>query len=203
MVRKKSFDRDAALAVAMRVFWEHGYEATSTEMLTGAMGIGRQSLYDTFGDKRKLYLEALGLYSAQTVSEHVARIRGQASPLQALRLFLSQAAELPPDRRKLGCMGVNAIGEFGQSADDVLQAMGGSGSVLGLVLENLVREGMAAGEILDSVKPDAAVRFLLSVRSGLMMAARGGAPAEHLAEVAETALGALRTRTGDHQGPPT
>lgn len=194
MVRKKSFDRDAALGLAMRVFWEHGYEATSTDMLTEAMGIGRQSLYDTFGDKRKLYLEALRLYSAQSVSELVARVRGEASPLQALRTVLSQPGALPADRRRLGCMGVNAIGEFGQSANDVLQAMGGSGAVLDLVLESLVREGIAAGEILDCVKPETAVRFLLSVRSGLMIAARGGAATEHLLDVADMALNALRTK---------
>ncbi len=159
------------------------------------MGIGRQSLYDTFGDKRKLYLEALSLYSAQNVSELIAGVRGEASPLQALRKFLAQPAALSSDRRRLGCMGVNAIGEFGQTADDVLQAMSGSGSVLDLVLENLVREGIAAGEILDSVKPESAVRFLLSVRSGLMIAARGGAAAEHLLDVADVALNALRATT--------
>lgn len=194
MVRKKSFDRDAALTAAMYVFWERGYEATSTDMLTEAMGIGRQSLYDTFGDKRKLYLEALRLYSAQSVSELVVRVRGEVSPLQALRTVLSQPGDSPADRRRLGCMGVNAVGEFGQSANDVLQAMGGSGSVLDLVLESLVREGIAAGEILDCVKPETAVRFLLSVRSGLMIAARAGATAEHLLDVADMALNALRTK---------
>ncbi|MFM0502335.1 TetR/AcrR family transcriptional regulator [Paraburkholderia caffeinilytica] len=176
----------------MQVFWEHGYEPTSTDMLTEAMGIGRQSLYDTFGDKRKLYLEALSLYSAQSVSQLIAQFRAEASSLQALRALLSSPARLPPDRRKLGCMGVNAIGEFGQSADDVLQAMGHSGSVLDLVLENLVREGISAGEISTGIKPESAVRFLLSVRSGLMIAARGGATPEHLQEAAEVALNALR-----------
>ncbi|NMV37116.1 TetR/AcrR family transcriptional regulator [Ralstonia insidiosa] len=195
MARKKSFDRDAALAEAMRVFWKHGYEATSTDMLMAAMGIGRQSLYDTFGDKRTLYLEALGLYSAQTVSDLIARTRGKDSPLEALRAVLSQAAALPPDRRALGCIAVNAIGEFGQRDEDVLQAMAGGGSVLDLVLEDLVRQGMAVGEIVDSIKPESAVRFLLSVRSGLMTGARGGAAPEHLLDVAEIALNALRTKS--------
>ena len=194
MARKKSFDRDAALAEAMRVFWQHGYEATSTDMLTAAMGIGRQSLCDPFGDKRALYLEALGLYSAQRVSELIARTRGEASPLEALRAVLSYPAALPADRRELGCMGVNAIGEFGKSDGEVLQAMAGSGSVLGLVLEDLVRQGVAAGEIADSIEPESAVRFLLSVRSGLMMSARGGAAPGHLLDVAEIALNALRTK---------
>ena len=49
----------------MTVFWEHGYEATSTDDLLREMGIGRQSMYDAFGDKHRLYLEALQLYETE------------------------------------------------------------------------------------------------------------------------------------------
>ena len=62
MVRPKE-DRDAAVATAMSVFWAKGYAATSTDDLLRAMTIGRQSMYDTFGDKRRLYVEALERYS--------------------------------------------------------------------------------------------------------------------------------------------
>jgi hypothetical protein len=43
----------------MNVFWRFGYEHTSLDVLMREMGIARQSLYDTFGDKRALYLQAL------------------------------------------------------------------------------------------------------------------------------------------------
>jgi TetR/AcrR family transcriptional repressor of nem operon len=57
MVRPREFDRDEALDRATRAFWAKGYASTSTEDLLAAMNIGRQSLYNAFGDKRKLYLE--------------------------------------------------------------------------------------------------------------------------------------------------
>ena len=60
--RPRSFDRDAALQAAMRVFWREGYQGASIADLTGAMGIAPPSLYAAFGDKRALYLEALALY---------------------------------------------------------------------------------------------------------------------------------------------
>src|SRR5690606_1214187 len=60
--RPLSFDRDAALVSAMHLFWRHGYEATSVADLTRAMGITPPSLYAAFGDKRRLFLEAVHRY---------------------------------------------------------------------------------------------------------------------------------------------
>ena len=65
MTRPKAFDRDRALTRALELFQAKGYEATSIQDLLDAMGIGRQSLYDTFGDKEALYHEALERYVAE------------------------------------------------------------------------------------------------------------------------------------------
>ena len=65
----------------MSVFWPKGYAATSTDDLLQAMQIGRQSMYDTFGDKRRLYVEALDRYQLESVAGHISRLRSIASPL--------------------------------------------------------------------------------------------------------------------------
>src|SRR4051794_34171198 len=57
--RPRSFDRDQALARAMQVFWEKGYEAASMQDLLTAMEISSPSLYAAFGDKEALFLEAV------------------------------------------------------------------------------------------------------------------------------------------------
>ncbi len=62
MARHKEFDQDEALQKAMEAFWARGYEATSMQDLVEHMGINRQSLYDTFGDKHSLFLKALDRY---------------------------------------------------------------------------------------------------------------------------------------------
>ena len=64
MARPRSFDRDAALEQAMRLFWEQGYDETSIADLTRAMGIAAPSLYAAFGDKRALFEEAVELYES-------------------------------------------------------------------------------------------------------------------------------------------
>lgn len=62
MPRSKQFKPEQALGSAMSAFWRHGYEATSMEDLMDCMGIGRASIYNAFGNKRALFLAALGHY---------------------------------------------------------------------------------------------------------------------------------------------
>ena len=62
--RPRAFDRDAALDRAMHLFWRKGYESTSVSDLTEAMGIAPPSLYAAFGDKKRLFLEAVDRYQA-------------------------------------------------------------------------------------------------------------------------------------------
>ena len=54
--RPRAFDRDAALGLARRTFWQLGYEGASIADLTAAMGITPQSLYAAFGSKAELSL---------------------------------------------------------------------------------------------------------------------------------------------------
>ena len=65
MSRPKEFENDDVLDRAGELFWKFGYQATSIPELEAATGIGRGSLYNTFGDKEALYLAALGRYQVK------------------------------------------------------------------------------------------------------------------------------------------
>src|SRR5258708_20829123 len=112
MARPKEFDRGIAVERAMSVFWSKGYAATSTDDLLEAMKIGRQSMYDTFGDKRRLYVEALRGYQLESVAGHIKRLRSTASPLAGIEPL--GARVISSDRTTLakGCMGSRAISHF-------------------------------------------------------------------------------------------
>ena len=84
MARPREFDREMALQRATDVFWAKGYASTSTEDLVAAMGIGRQSLYNAFGDKRSLYVDALDGYQLASSFGHVRRLNAPASPLAGI-----------------------------------------------------------------------------------------------------------------------
>lgn len=55
MPRPEEFDQQKAFGNAICPFSKQGFAATSTDELMRAMNVGRQSMYDTFGDKRALF----------------------------------------------------------------------------------------------------------------------------------------------------
>src|SRR5262245_35751076 len=83
MSRPKSFSPDSALDAAMQAFWEKGYGATSLTDLTERMGVQKASLYGTFGDKRALFLAALGRYQDQGYERLRAALE-RPGPVRAL-----------------------------------------------------------------------------------------------------------------------
>ena len=101
--RPLAFDREAALVCAMHLFWRHGYEATSIADLTRAMGITPPSLYAAFGDKRRLFLEAVERYSRRRRSHRAAHRRcGQRRAMRRANCwFRPRSATRATTRRRL------------------------------------------------------------------------------------------------------
>lgn len=194
VARPKEFDREEALRRAIPVFWEKGFAGASTDNLVGAMGIGRQSLYDTFGDKRALFLEALRAYSADSITATLKRLRSGPTALAAIERVLVELAEEPPKRRALGCMAVNAICEFGKDDEGVRVATETSAVVLERSLIDIVEDGMAKGEIRSGIDVRAAARFLAATLAGMKVQQKGGASPEALRDVAAFAVQSLRPR---------
>jgi TetR/AcrR family transcriptional repressor of nem operon len=194
MARPKEFDREAALAAAMQVFWAKGYDATSTDDLRHAIGIGRQSLYDTFGGKRPLYLEALRRYQDESVAARIKTLRAAASPLSAIEQFLVAVARETPTQRAMGCMGVRAICDFGTSDPDVSALGKSAGNVVESALEDTLRKAKAKNEVRSSVNVRAAAQFLQATLAGLKIAARAGSTPNALRGIAEVAIDGLRTK---------
>src|SRR5437588_174987 len=113
MARHKEFDRNEALHKAMEMFWSCGYDGTSIQDLVGHMGIKRQSLYDTFGDKHALYLQALDRYREVESRKAIERLEKSRSVKKALReLFAGVVAGSLCDQQRRGCFMGNAMSEL-------------------------------------------------------------------------------------------
>jgi len=194
MARPREFDRDAALTAAIEVFWSKGFAATSTEDLVQAMGIGRQSFYNAFGDKRRLYLEALETYQRNATSCHIGRLTAPASPLEGLRDLL---VGLIPDDDALrcrGCLGAGSVGEFGVTDPELTDMREKMIAAFRAKVVDRLKEGQRLGEIDPEIDIEQAASFIEVTMSGFQLAARGGAGAKELHALAAFAVERLRAR---------
>ncbi|MET0334317.1 MAG: TetR/AcrR family transcriptional regulator [Rhizobacter sp.] len=192
MARPREFDREDALRRATTAFWRKGFAATSTEELLDAMGIGRQSLYNAFGDKRKLYLEVLQSYRERSIGGHLSRLHSTASPLAGLRKLLTGLADPDDETRALGCLGVGAVGEFGTSDPELLAQSSQAGAFLASSIVDRLREGQRLGEIDASLDVRKACALLQTVMTGLQVSARAGASVQAMHDVAQFAIDRLK-----------
>jgi AcrR family transcriptional regulator len=105
MARAANYDRDAALAAAMTVFWRKGYHATSLKDLEFALNMKPGSIYAAFDSKENLYLLALTHYfnaSRQGFRDQMAKA---ISPLAGLAAQFQNYANLADtDQSRQACM---------------------------------------------------------------------------------------------------
>ncbi|WP_394620225.1 TetR/AcrR family transcriptional regulator [Lentzea sp. JNUCC 0626] len=195
MARPREFDRTEALQKATKVFWDKGYAATSTDHLLKEMNIGRQSLYNAFGDKRKLYLEALESYQDTTVAGHVRRLTDAESPLEGIRQLLAGIAPEDDELRSLGCLGVGSVSEFGPADPELARLRDRTNRILGEEVSTRIRAAQALGEIDESVDVADATGFVLLTMTGLQVSARAGADVASMRRQADFAVDRLAARS--------
>jgi len=114
MARPKEFDREKALRKAIGLFSKQGFAASSTDDLMRVMDVGRQRMYDTFGDRRAPFLKALEMYVTESVHSISMALERPGSALSAVQHALEIFAEREDLTSAEGCVGLNAISEFGQ-----------------------------------------------------------------------------------------
>lgn len=190
MARIKEFDRDKALESAVGVFREHGFDGTSTEMLVKAMKIGRQSLYDTFGDKWALYRLAVERYASTETEAHIRELRSNGRAIHGITAMIDRVVS-EADR---ACLGVNSICEFGQSRPDLTEVHHAADHRLRHAAGECVRQAQDVGDLDKTLSVDAVIDFLIASIAGIRIAARGGAGRETLQSLGELALRALMSR---------
>ena len=187
MARPREFDRDEALEQAIDAFSEHGYAGTSTDDLLRAMDLSRQSLYNAFGDKRSLYLEALRTYVAASVSEHLQALNRSASARKGIEQLFADFV----DRPVRTCLGTHAVCEFGRSDPEITALADTAAHTLRTALERCLAKAKADGEVAADIDERAAAHFIGAALSGIKVAARAGATKDVLRDIARMALRSL------------
>lgn len=188
MARPREFDTDEALDAAIGVFREHGFEGSSAQMLVSAMGIGRQSLYDSFGDKWQLYRLAVRRYSLAERTAHLDALRSGPRAIDGIAAMVKRVV----DDAGQPCLGVSSVCEFGRSRPDLTEVREPIGASLRTAIARRVRDAREEGDVAVDLDPEGIADFLIASFAGIRIAARGGADHATLSGLGDMALRALR-----------
>lgn len=187
--RPRSFNRDAVLDKAIRLFWRNGYEATSVRDLTEELGIGAPSLYNAFGDKRRLFAEAIRVYDQEYGGFIEAALTEEPTAKRAAaRMFAEAPARYTRPGLPPGCLIVT--GDVGTADEEVRASLRRirQGKIEAFV--DKIRADVAAGVLPADTDAQALARYTMSVLNGIAQAARDGVPRAELERVTKVALAA-------------
>ena len=153
------------------MFWRQGYEATSLDDLTRAMGLSRSSFYGCFGSKHDVLLRALRAYAERSVAELTAVAQEAPSPRAALERMIRTIVETQNGDR--GCLMVNCITELAPH-DRAVQTV---------IHEHIARvEGLMAQTIAQAAPHAAAdrARALVALTLGAITLRKAGLPGDQV-----------------------
>lgn len=184
MGRSKEFDENTALQKAMELFWEQGYEKTSMSDLVAHMGIHRNSLYGTFGDKHTLYLKAIDRYGEYSTGKLKSESLRAQTAKQAIQYIFDYIIEGNEDGH-WGCFFVNAATEMAPRDKEVEEKTEEAFMQSEHFLAEIIHNGQQSGEFSSDYDAEALAEVLHNTLLGLRVLVRTSASKEKMHRIAE------------------
>ena len=179
----------------MLVFWRHGYETSSIVDLTTAMGITAPSLYTAFGDKKRLFLEAMRRYAGDpAVMEET--IAAAPSALDAARDMMRAAARTyTGEATPRGCLLASATAAGSAASADVQEAVAEVRRAMTEWLRSRIARDVAEGMLPSVTNAEALAGLVMAVNQGMSVLARDGVSRAQLLAIVEAALATWPSRS--------
>jgi len=193
MARHKEFDPERALAKAMNLFWREGYEHTSLEALMKEMGIARQSLYDTFGDKRALYLKAMAHYRDQTNRQMQKMLNEIPSVKDGFARLLYGLASETREQHERGCLLLSANLQRNPKDTVVRDFLRDNQARVESIFLQALARAQKQGELFPEDDPPALARFFVVTIQGMRAMARLKSDRKALEQIARVALAVFKS----------
>ena len=169
----KQFDPEHAIERARDLFWRRGFDGTGIADLEAALGVGRKSLYDTFGNKRSLYLRALDHYGRTVVAAICGGLeRPDGSALANLERVLTKLAGHHGSGASLGCLLGVGLAQVERDDREVVAALRAGLTRLEDAFELGLRRARKAGEVRADLRTRDAARQLTALVQGLALLGR-------------------------------
>jgi TetR/AcrR family transcriptional regulator, transcriptional repressor for nem operon len=171
-MKPKSFDPEKTLQIIAEAFAHGGYEGTSMEDLTKRTGLGKQSLYNAFGDKRAMMEKSLSCAGKQTASARCFRELEGKSAREKLETFFAKLVVELTDDRYTGCLVTNILLEKGGCDKDVAKLAGNRWEQTRKLFSAALEEGKRDKSLPVSLDVETVSFALMNLLNGLRVTAR-------------------------------
>ena len=169
----KNFDPKVALERARDVFWQRGYDGTAISELESALGVGRKSLYDTFGSKRELYLRSIEQYTDSVIQKICDGLEDERNgPMQNLDRVLERLREHHGSEHSLGCLLGVAMAQINAGDEELAELLRGYLRRLELAFERTIRSAQDEGTVDAEARPKDVARQLVALTQGMALMGR-------------------------------
>jgi TetR/AcrR family transcriptional repressor of nem operon len=196
MPRSPTFDRDAKVEQAMQLFWEKGYESTSVQDLVDHLGLNRSSLYNAFGGKHELYLEALDRYRQEDIEWLQEQLREAPTAVEGIRQAFVAVAERATESC-CGCFTTNAAVECAPRDASTQKRARKSFEKMRSLFRAAVERAQEEGTIDPSRDAKAVGCHLTNAYNGIHLTAKTDPPDKVVQDIVEETLRGLTCSSGD------
>jgi TetR/AcrR family transcriptional repressor of nem operon len=188
-MRSKDFDEEEILKKAIYIFWDKGYNATSIHDLIDGLGIGRSSIYHTFGDKHQLFVKALEYYQVIGTAKITAIIDRASSVRDAIETLMKLViTDILNATVPKGCFKVNTEVEVASCDEAVSKLVYNDDLLIEDALYNAFKKAQANGEIDHSKDALALARFFCCTITGMRVYAKFRSEPQFFEDISRTAL---------------
>lgn len=190
--RPKTYDDSQVLDAAMRRFWNFGYDATSYGDIVDATGLGRQSLYLGFGDKKALFSAVLKRYGQTVTQQSIDILTQPGSPGANIRQWLNRLQERAC-RERTGCLLTNTAVEMAPHDSEIQKIVRRELRRVESSLRRTLTRAVGTGELAPTTDARAMATYFLGIAQGLMVMGRLGHSQTSLKQYVDTALQLLES----------
>lgn len=170
-MKPKSFDPEKTLQIIAEAFAHGGYEGTSMEDLVKRTGLGKQSLYNAFGDKRAMMEKSLGCAGKQAASYQCFR-NAEGRARDKIELFFDKLVAELTDVKKPGCLITNLLMEKGACDKEVTKLVSGRWDQTRNLLQQILEDGKRDKSLPVSLDAETVSYALMNLLNGLRVTAR-------------------------------
>lgn len=170
-MKPKSFDPEKTLQIIADTFARNGYEGTSLDDIIKATGLGKQSLYNAFGDKKSMVKKSMDCTRKENPA--FAALLDKSKPGRTrIENFFREMSLDAQNPKSVGCLVTNLLLEKSNSDKEVAEVACSRWNQVRQLFHQVVLDGIKDKSIRSSLDPDLISLSLANFLNGLRVTYR-------------------------------